>query len=66
MQTATGTSQKESNDVGDDNDGKVLNGEACRGRGQRNVLILDTSSSKESQEEDVHGRPEAKHAMRYL
>lgn len=30
MQTATGTSQKESNDIDDDNDGKVLNVEACR------------------------------------
>lgn len=32
MQTATGTSQKESNDVDDDNDGKVLNVEAYGGQ----------------------------------
>lgn len=48
---------------------KYLMSKHIEDRGQRNVLILDTSSSKESQEsvgEDVHSRPEAKHAMRYL
>lgn len=48
---------------------KYLMSKHIEDRGQRNVLILDTSSSEESQEcagEDVHSGPEAKNAVRYL
>lgn len=45
---------------------KYLMSKHVEDRGQRNVLILDTSSSEKSAEEDVHSGPEAKYAMRYL